>query len=396
VYKKRGVEKSYSGFFGKNKTLVAITTLVGTIVGAGILGIPYVVAEAGVLYGFFLIVFLGIAYLFLNLFAGEVILRTPGKHQLTGYAEKYLGKNGKRFMAISMVIVIYGALTAYIIGEGAALHAIFGVGSPLLYSLLFFLLTLIIVSKGIKATGKAEFFLIIMLLLIVVLIGVFSYSQIDLQHFTLFDAGKFFIPYGVVLFAFMGTPAIPELQEVLGNQKKKLKKAIIVGSILPIILYIAFTFFIVGIVGLQDFTLLEPNQRIATIALSIYAQPILGIFANILAVLAMFTSFLVLGIALVDMYHYDYGISPRLALLLTFSLPFVMVLFNLTTFIAILGVTGAFAGGLEGILVMLMYWKAKKLGTRKPEYVMGKHRVLGWLLIILFSLGILYQLIGLI
>ena len=141
----------------------------------------------------------------------------------------------------------------------------------------------------------------------------------------------------------------------------------------------------------QNFSLLEANQRIATVALSIYTNPILGLFANLLAVLAMFTSFLTLGLALVDMYHLDYNLKRTYALALAFLVPLIIVLFDVTSFIAILGLTGAFAGGLDAILVILMYWKVKRLGERKPEYQMGKHKILGIVLILLFALGILSQ-----
>ncbi len=105
----------------------------------------------------------------------------------------------------------------------------------------------------------------------------------------------------------------------------------------------------------------------------------------------MFTSFLTLGVALVEMYHYDYKLSRQTSLLLTFSLPLAIVLFDLTTFITVLGVTGAIAGGLDGILVILMYWKAKILGNRKPEYNLGKLQIFGTLLIILFLFGMFFQ-----
>lgn len=380
------------GFFARNKLLVAATTLIGTIVGAGILGIPYVIAKAGFLYGFILVLLIGVAFLFLNLFAGEIVLRTHEQHQLTGYAERYLGKWGKRFMALSMLVAIYGALTAYLIGEGATIYSVLGVGTPILYTLLFFAITFIIIYNGIKAAGKAELILITLLLLIVVLIGVFSYDKISLANFSLFNPAFFFLPYGVILFAFMGSPAIPEMQEVLGREKKKMKKAIIIASVIPIVLYLIFTFIVGGIVGVESFELLEPNERIATVALQIYSIPLLGAFANILAVLAMFTSFLTLGIALVEVYHYDYSFSRRNALLLTFAVPLLIVLFNLTTFIAVLGVTGAVAGGLDGILITLMYWKSRKLGNRKPEYSLGSQKVLGTVLISMLAAGIAYQL----
>jgi tyrosine-specific transport protein len=389
MLKKRGSEEN--GFFANHKLAIASTTLIGTIIGAGILGIPYVIAKTGFVYGLLLIVLLGGAYVFLNLFLGEIILRTKKQHQLPGYAEKYLGKWGKRLMTLSMFIGLYGALTAYLIGEGAALHTIFGWGVPLFYTFIFFAITVYIIYRGIKATGKAELILISLLFLVVVFIGLLSYDQIQFSNLVHFDLTKILVPYGVIVFAFVGLPSIPEMQEELGRDKKKMKKAILIGSVIPIVLYIAFSLIIIGIVGLENFELLGPNERIATIALSLYSNQILGVFANLLAVLAMFTSFLTIGTALVEIFEFDYGVSRRTSLFLTFSLPLLIVLFKLTSFIVVLGITGAIAGGLDGILVMLMYWKAKTLGDRKPEYTMGKHYLLGVFLILMFVVGIAYQ-----
>ena len=394
MFKKEGVLKEYTGILGQRKLLIAITTLMGTIIGAGILGIPYIVAKAGVLYGFILILIIGISFIFLNLFAGEMILRTKGKHQLTGYAEKYLGPWGKRVMVFSMVVAIYGALTAYILGSGEALHTVFNSISPIIYSLLFFLLTSFIIYKGITATGRTELILITLLVAVVGIIGFLSLNNIKGTNFSPFNPAFIFLPYGVILFSFMATPAIPEIKEVLGKKTHLMKKAIIFGSIIPIILYMVFTFIVIGVVGLENFDLLAPNQRIATIALSVYSNPLLGLFANILAILAMFTSFLTLALALLQVYHYDYHISKGKAFLLTLTIPLLIVLFNLTSFIAVLGITGAVAGGLDGILVVLMYWRAKKMGDRKPEYSLPKNYFFGGVLILMFISGIIYQLVS--
>ncbi|MFH1275886.1 MAG: aromatic amino acid transport family protein [Candidatus Woesearchaeota archaeon] len=393
MFKVKGQVKKEKGFFAKRKLLIAITTLVGTIIGAGILGIPYVVAKAGFWYGSFLILLIGIAFVFLNLFVGEVVLRTNGHHQLTGYAEKYLGKNGKRLMLFAMMINIYGALIAYLIGEGTTFSAIFGFGHPLVYTLIFFVIVSVIISKGIKATGKSELILISLLVLVVILIGIFSFNSMNAENFVGFNPLYAFLPYGVILFAFMASPAMPELNEVLrGKDKKLMKKAIFIGSIVPIVLYLLFVLTVVGVVGLNNFESLADNQRIATVALSVFTYPILGKLANFLAVLSMFTSFLALGLAMVQMYMFDYGFKHRNALLLTLILPLVIVLAGITTFIKVLGFTGAIAGGLDGILVVLMFWKAKKLGDRKPEYSLGKNYLIGSVLILMFSLGIIYVL----
>ncbi len=390
MFKKKGEKKEYSGFFGRHKLAVASTTLVGTVVGAGILGIPYVVAKTGILYGAILMIILGLGYMLINLFVGEIVLRTKTQHQLPGYVGKYLGKWGKRLMTFSVLVGAYGAITAYLIGEGATLHSIFKFGTPLLYSLIFFIVTFYIICRGVKATGKAELILISLLFLVIILIGVFSFQKIDLEHLAYMDLGQIFVPYGVILFAFLGLPCIPEMQEELGKDKKLMKKAIIIGSLTPIVLYVVFSVVIIGIVGLSNFEALGPNEKIATIALGVYSHPIMSVFANLLAVLAMFTSFLTIGIALVEVYCYDYGISRIKSLFLAFSLPLLIVIFKLSSFIVVLGITGAIAGGLDGTLIILTYWRSKILGNRKPEYSVGKHYFLGSLLIILFVSGIIY------
>jgi amino acid permease len=389
--KRDGTPPKFKGFFARHRLAIAVTTLIGTIVGAGVLGIPYVVAKSGFLYGAILIIALGLAFLILNLFVGEIVLRTKEQHQLTGYMEKYLGKWGKRFMAFSMIFGIYGALTAYLIGEGQTLKTILGFGSPLIYSLIFFAIVAFIICKGVKATGKTELIIISLLIVVVFVIGLFSFKEINTFNFTSFNPAFFFLPYGVILFAFMGSAAIPEVQEILEKEKHKMKKAIILGSIIPIILYFMFSAVVVGIVGLGNFELLAPNERIATVALSMYSNSILGLFANIFAVLAMFTSFLTLGIALVEMYNYDFKISRKLSLALTLIIPLIIALSNLTTFIVVLGLAGVIAGGVDGILIVLAYWKVKRLGNRKPEFSLRVPKIIGLIIIFMFALGIIYQ-----
>ena len=87
----------------KNKNLFeAVATLVGFVVGAGILGLPFVFSRAGFWTGVLNVIVIGAAVLVLNLMLGEISLRTKQSHQLSGYASKYLGhkwkKNGLLFL----------------------------------------------------------------------------------------------------------------------------------------------------------------------------------------------------------------------------------------------------------------------------------------------------------
>ncbi len=393
MFKEKGVTRQSSEFYNRHRFWIAVATLLGTIVGAGTLGIPYVVAKAGFLYGLILIIGLGLAFLFLNLLLGEVVLRTKVQHQLVGYAEKYLGQPGKIIIGLSMFVNIYGALTAYLIGEGVAIRALLGGGNPLFYTAIFAIVVFVVLLFGIKAAGKLELIVNGLLIVIVILLGIFSYNQIKPDHFSSFDPTFFFLPYGVILFAFMGSPAIPEVHEVLERKWHLMKKAIIIGSLIPILLYIVFCIVVVGIIGPGNFSMLEPNERVATVALSIYGNQVFGTLANIFAILTLFTSFLALGLALIDTYQFDFGFSKPIAFFLTFSLPIVFVVFNVVTFVGILGFTGAIAGGLEGILIMAMHYRAKRRGDRIPEYSIPTNLLLCVFVGLLLLAGIVYTVV---
>ena len=59
----------------KNVSLLqAISLLIGTIIGAGMLGIPYAVKAVGVFPGLLLLLLLGVAILLVNLIFGEIVL----------------------------------------------------------------------------------------------------------------------------------------------------------------------------------------------------------------------------------------------------------------------------------------------------------------------------------
>ena len=343
-------------------------------------------------------------FLFLNLFLAETALRTKGKHQLSGYMERYLGKWGKRAMTFSMMVGIYGALIAYLIGEGESLRALMLqipflssilpaiFFEPITLSLVFFALCTIIIFLGVHEMGRAELLVVSFMVIVLLLICVLSVSKIQVNYLTYSDLSEIFFPLGVIIFAFIGSAAIPEMEEILGKDRKKFRGAVIVGTLIPVVLYLFFCVTVIGTVGFENFEALAANERIATIALSQFISPTLGIFANILAILAMFTSFITLGIALVEMYDYDYKLSRNLSIFLTLSLPLIALIFNLTTFMAALAITGIFAGGIDGILIVLAYWKAKVMGNRKPEFALKKNVVIGYTIIFLFVFGMLQQL----
>ncbi|MBU0535672.1 MAG: hypothetical protein KKE20_01810, partial [Nanoarchaeota archaeon] len=195
------------------------------------------------------------------------------------------------------------------------------------------------------------------------------------------------IPFGVVLFAYLGMVAVPEANEILGKDKKKLKSVLLIGIIIPIIIYLMFTLVVVGSIGLQGFEMLKDNERIATIALGEIIHPKLFIIANVFAVFAMFTSFIAVGFALKEMFMYDYAVPQKYAWAITCIVPLIIALSGFTNFIQAINVSGVVAGGIDAILILLMFHKAKKIGNRKPEYTVWGHPVLSILIGLIFIAG---------
>ena len=376
--------------------LEAIATLVGFTIGAGILGIPYVIAKAGFVTGIINILIIGILVLFLNLYSGEIVLRTKGDHQLTGYASIYLGKTGKFLMAISIIFGFYGALAAYILKEGDFLNAllspIFG-GSPLFYSMIFFIIMAILVYKGLKVIEESELFMVFFLLVVILIIFVSAFSSIKPENLAGFDAKNIFLPYGVVLFALLGLGAIPELREELKENKKGMKKAIIIGSVIPIIVYIIFALIVVGATG-------KATTDDAILGLASLLGYKMLVFGTLFGILAMATSFVAVGLALKEMYCFDFKFKNSLSSFLTCFIPLAVALVIVSAkidnaFYKVLDITGAFDGSLAGILVVLMIWKAKALGNRKPEYSMHLNKFTALLFILIFLAGTAYTILKL-
>lgn len=367
----------------RKKFFTAVSILVGTSIGAGVLGIPYVAAQAGFLVSLFYIFLIGGLILVVNLYLGEVSLRTKGKHQIIGYAEKYLGKNGKQLMAFAMIFGVYAATVAYLVGVGESLS--FLVLGDFSYSVLFGIFFGIVMSgllwAGASSLKRYEKLGVLGILFILILIFVFFIGDIKAHNLSGFHKANFFLPFGVILFSLMSFHAIPEINIVFKNNKKLMKKTIFTSLIITLLFYILFAFIVVGFNGTN-------TPEIATLSLG-KVFVVLGIFT-------MFTSYLSLGTSLEDGFIFDEHFRRRHAWALSSIIPIFIFLgikfLDIFSFTKILSIGGVVSGGITAILILFMARKAKNNGDRKPEYSFS----INWFVIILLSLffvfGIVYGL----
>src|SRR3989338_6917087 len=268
----------------------AIFMITGMTIGAGVLGIPYVVAQVGLQTGIIYILALGLVMLALNLMLGEIAVRTNQSLQIPGLVGKYLGKWAKLFLNIIIVFASYGALLAYIICEGHSLSALFG-GNPVMWSMVFWSLASVIVWRGLQTIKIVEKVLSIIVISIICGLSFYLLKDFKLANWVYYDLSKIFLPYGVILFALNGTAAVIEAHALLPRSQRHFRKALIIGSLIPIAVYILFALAVAGATGLQ-------TSEVATIGLGAKFGKGVLVLGNIFAVLAMSTGFIGSGIAL--------------------------------------------------------------------------------------------------
>lgn len=362
----------------------ALATLLGTIIGAGILGLPFAVSQAGILYGVAVLIIVGVMVLFLNLFMGEMVLRVKEPKQLPGYAAYFLGEWAKPVFGLTLLLGVFGAQVAYMIGVGESLTRLFG-GSSEYWSIAFVVFFAYPIWRGVQLIKSFELIMMIVILTIMILLGFLSNGFFEVGNLITdyeFSWSKLFIPYGVALFAYGGISSIRPVREILLRREKSMKKIIMIGSLLPVFLYVSFVLMVIGVSG-------GSITQIATIGLgNIVGSHMIGL-GNLFAIFAMSTSFLTMSLALLEVLDYDYGFTKFLAWCTTIGVPLILYIVGVHGFIETLSVVGAIGGGVQGILIVLMYWRSSIRGNRKPEYDIPQHYLIGSLLILMFSLGII-------
>lgn len=367
--------------------------LVGTIIGAGIFGLPYVAAKSGFVPVIIYLAVLTVVVVLMHLLYGEVVLRTNGKHRMVGYAEIYLGKWGKRFSTLSVILGSYAGLLIYIILGGIFLHNLLGGflgGSAATWSVIMFFAAFMFIWGGLKVVSFLEMVLSFLLIGAIFVFLARGFSLVNFANFSVSaNWADIFLPYGVILFSLTGGSIIPDLAGVLDDDEKRLKKTIIWGTLIPAMVYFLFIVVVFGITGAAT----TPDA--ITGLEKVYGDGFIKIGA-LVGFLAVITSLLAFGTNLKKTFNYDYHIPKTLSLILALFVPFLIFLSGFDNFIRVIGFSGAVMGGIDGVLIILMYQKADRggKGDRKPEYDVITSKTVEYLLLALFVAGIIYTILN--
>jgi tyrosine-specific transport protein len=365
------------------KIIYGISILAGTIIGAGLFSLPYItsVVGLGVMTGYMLLI--GSIAILVHYFLGEISLKTPDFLRLPGFAKHHLGKNAQKIAYISGIIGMIGAILAYLILGGEFLTALLSPylgGGTLHYTTLYFIIASLFIFFGIKAISKIEFWGIVIFIILLFVTFFRGIGEITTEKLLFMREGEFdlFLPYGALLFALWGAALVPEIEEMLGSgkEKKKLLKIIPLGVIIS--LFISF-FFIVIVLGITG----ENTTREALVGLDMYLGNGIASLMLLFGILVIFTSLIAIGLTVKKILWYDLKIPEKWSFAIACVTPFLLYLIGVKDFIVVIGVIGGTMIAIDAILILLMYEKVKS----------RKVRLITYPLIIIFLIGIIYEII---
>lgn len=364
----------------------ATAALVGTMVGVGIFGVPFVFAKTGFLIGvLWLFGIAAVMTLFYLMFA-ELMLRTEGDHQLVGYADRWLGAWGKRVVAFALIVGIYGALLAYTIVVGPFMHHVFSnfvTIDPAFYSIIFTALLAPLILARLTTVSFIEQGLTVLFIAVVATIAIGSFGHIDASNYSFSFPRYWFLPYGVILFAFSGATSMPIVRRLMRGREHGIKPAVFSAVALVGLLYLVFAAVVVGVSG----QITSPDSLSGLF--DFIGMPIV-VLGSVFGILTIATSYLMLGTAMFEILHLDYRVRKPVAWPLVVFPPLILYFSGLRNFIDVIGTIGAVTVGLTSIVFILAYVKARKNSERMPEVTLHVPVVVWYFLVVVFAAGIGY------
>lgn len=371
----------------RQRYLFATFTLVGTIIGVGVFGIPYAFSRVGLLVAAGYIVALTAVQLLQHLFYAEAAIACPVPLRLVGLVDRYVGKRAKAAAAVSIIFGYWGGLLAYMIVGGTFLHVLlspFLGGTEFRYQVVWSLVGCGLVYFGLELITKINFYATIGLLVAMGLIFALGVPHVRLEHFMpLWTGTDLFLPYGIVLFSLSGLPAILEMEDILKGDHRRYRSAVVAGTLIAAALTGAFGFIVWGVTG-------PATTDAAVEGLKASLGGGITVIAAAFGFLAVATSFFASAINLQATFRYDYRLSRVVSWLLTGGVPFAVFLFGAKDFVHIVSFTGAVFGGITAALVALLYVAVSTKGEVK-EKPLGIPVFWAYLCIALLTVGALIE-----
>lgn len=391
----------------KGGTLFGGTLLIaGTAIGGGMLALPVLTGAGGFLPA---VVIYTACWLFMTatgLLLMEVFLWCKTEVNIVSMAKMTLGNPGKIVAWILYLFLFYSLTVAYVSGGGGLVEDVFeALGKqdypswlgPLVFVLIFSPFVTI-GAKAVDSINSLLMFGLILSFLIFVVLGV-SHIDFDLLKRKDFLSALFATPVVFTSFGFQGI--VPTVTNYLDRNPNRVKKAIVIGSLIPLICYIIWESLILGVVPLEKLEMTKEIGQSAVYPLrAVVHHPWLFRVGEFFAFFAIVTSFLGVTLGLLDFLADGLKIkkttSGRLQLsILIFGPPLIFAMIIPCLFVNALQYAGGFGCALLlGLLPILMVWRGRYRLKYKSEYSLFGGRLVLFFLILFIIFELIVMLVN--
>jgi amino acid permease len=338
--------------------ILPTSILAGTIIGAGIFSLPYVFLHAGTGLSFFFLALFGLIYSIVHLMYADIVIKNGNVHRFAGLAKIYFGYFGYWFSILMTIVEMFFVLAIYLILSSSFVSLIFPVVPVAFQVIIFWWLGSLIIFSGTKKIAVFEYLAVLAIMVAVAVVvwkgfpGFFEKPFI----FASDSWASWLLPFGALLFSLSGRPSIPTVThycEKNGLSAGYSKRAIIWGTIVPILVY---GLFVIGASGISKVITSDSITGIVSSLSSVSLVVSLAVLGSV----SLISSYFAVGLDVVNSLKYDLNFSPKFAAFLVILLPLMIYFSNIGGFIALVEIAGGIFVGLEGIFIVAMWSKMKK------------------------------------
>jgi len=361
-----------------------LTFVVGFAIGAGILGLPTKFGSSGA--GFLPSLTMLLLALFFQIVTAVYVVEgidAVGPGEFPRVMGKALGSWASILSYAFIVLYLVGAMTAYVVFGGVAIHTLSHSLIPTTLGMLaYWVLGVAITVGGARAIARAEEVMVAMILLLLAInvLLCLSTPYVSLSNLAWGDWSKVLSVFGVVLFAYAIHPAIPTAYRSFGIDERY-DRLLATGLTISAAVYAVWSAAYMSILTPQDYVRTFRGALTGEVYHGIAGLPapvavaelgklkvaallgyVFGFFTTITSFIAAAHSLLQINMDVLKARGWR---VKHLLMLASVAPPLILALANLGSFTSWLSFAGAVGAGLfSGILPSIL---AIKLRLSKPK-----------------------------
>jgi tyrosine-specific transport protein len=362
--------------------LVASLTMVGTIIGAGIFGLPAAFSAVGFWPGSVLFWLLALATMVTHTLFAEMLLQEHRRMRLTGLVRRHLDPFFHVVADITYPLQIVASIFAYLILGGEFLSILArgaGISAPVgVWQIIFWIVGGITVLFGLKTVARVNTLATSAKMAALLLSVVVAWPLVDLAATRLGGWTDWFLPFGIFLYALSGLSAVGETVEITKRNKHDAVWAVGIGTFVSALL--SWLFGVVIFMAARGYPIRTVTDVISVLP-SVWALliPVLGL-------LSVMTAYLNMAEDLKETLDLDFKLNAKQSAAIALGLPVLLLLAVSRDFLGTIGFIGSVFVSLNGLMICAIAFKSFERQRRAST------RLVGLFVIVLLSATYLFGL----